>query len=255
MLALPPVPRRTLWFATAYTIVILVHEAAHAVTAWAFGLQVEMFHFWANVDPTNQATVAERAAYGLAGPASSLLLGLAAWFAYRRLASRSAAAMPLLWLAASGVSNFFGNMMSAAFIGDFSNVANWMGLPMPARYALSITGALVVASVLFAAGRELARRRSSDGSRAAAALSVVVWPVVFGTAIIIAINQPVPIPGFAMARIGESAFWVFAAAGAFFAARPSTHEGGGIEVRWRDGAVALFVLAAVRIMALGIRLR
>jgi hypothetical protein len=252
MLASAAVIRRTLWFATAYTIVIIVHELAHAMTAASFGLEVTLFHFWANVDTTNQATLAQRAAYGLAGPVSSLLLGFAAWLAYRKVPSRSAAAMPLLWLAAGGVSNFFGNMMSTPFLGDFSNVASWMSLPMSVRYALGVAGAVVVATVLFAAGRELARWRSPQATRAAAVFETVVAPVILGTAIVIAINQPVAIPGFAMARIGESAFWVFAAAGAFLAARPSAGDGAGARLRWQDAAFAVVTLVVVRVMAVGI---
>ena len=252
MLASAAVIRRILWFATAYTIVIIVHELAHAVTAASFGLEVTLFHFWANVDTTNQATLAQRAAYGLAGPVSSLLLGLAAWLVYRRVPSRSAAAMPLLWLAACGVSNFFGNMMSTPFLGDFSNVANWSNLPMAVRYALGVTGAVVVAAVLFTAGRQLARWASPQSTRAAAVFETVVAPVLAGTAIVIAINQPVAIPGFAMARLGESAFWVFGAAGAFLALRSTTRDVPGAQLRWQDGAIALLVLVIVRVMALGI---
>jgi hypothetical protein len=55
--------RRALWFATAYTIVIIVHEGAHAITAYDFGLETTLFNFWVNIDPANQATIGQRAAY------------------------------------------------------------------------------------------------------------------------------------------------------------------------------------------------
>jgi hypothetical protein len=248
--------RRILWFPTAYTIVIIVHEAAHAWTARALGLEVTLYHFWANVDEANRATMGERAAYGLAGPVSSLIVGLAALFAYRRVRSRSAAAMPLLFLTANGVSNFFGNMMSTAFIGDFSNVARWLELPMAVRYGLSVTGGVVTAAVLYASGRELGRWWSRpNASRATATLEAVVVPVAVGTAIVIAINQPVPIAGFALARAGESAVWLFAAIGAFTVRRQAEPDADSLELRWQDVAIAVVVVVVVRIMTLGIPLR
>jgi hypothetical protein len=163
-----------------------------------------------------------------------------------------AAAMPLLYLAAIGIGNFFGNLMSAAFIGDFSAVANWLGLPWSARYAVSILGALVLTAVMFATGRELVRWAPPRASRATAALTTVVLPVLIGTIAIILVNQPVPIPGFALARAGESAFWLFAAVGALTAVPPSAQEQAHLRLRWQDGAIAVLVVAAVRIMALGI---
>ena len=247
--------RRILWFATAYTLVIIVHETAHALTAYALGLETTLYHFWVNIDPANRATIAGRSAYGVAGPVASLLLGIAAWLTYRNRRIRgSAAAMPLLYLAAIGISNFFGNLMSAAFIGDFSNVANWLGLPGSARYAVTILGAIVLTAVMFIAGRELARWTPPRASRAIAALTAVVLPVLIGTAVIILVNQPIPIAGFAMARVGESAFWLFAAVGDFTAAPRSAQESADLRLRWPDAAIAVLVVAAVRIMSLGIPL-
>ena len=40
-----PMVRRVLWFATAYTIVIIVHEGAHAITAYGLGLEATLFNF------------------------------------------------------------------------------------------------------------------------------------------------------------------------------------------------------------------
>ena len=250
-----PMTRRVLWFATAYTIVIIVHESAHAITAYGLGLEATLFNFWVNIDSANQATIGQRAAYGVAGPISSLVIGVVSSLAYRRI-QRSAAAMPLLYLAAHGVSNFFGNLMSIAFIGDFSNVAVSMGMPVGVRYALSAAGALVTVSVLFAAGRELVRWMPPQASRAAAALAGVLLPTAIGTMLIILVNQPIPLQGFATARIGEGAFWISAVAGAFTAPIPipSTRDNGSVELHWQDIAIAVVMIAVVRIMVLGIPL-
>jgi hypothetical protein len=245
--------RRSIWFATAYTIVIVVHEWAHALTSSALGLETTLFHFWANIDPTNQATVGQKAAFGVAGPVSSLVVGVVAWLAYRRF-KRSSAALPLLFLTAHGVSNFFGNLMSAAFIGDFSNVTSWLGIPLGVRYAMSATGALATASVLYVSGRQLARWAPTQTSRTAAALVGIMVPAAIGTALIILVNQPIPLPGFAAARIGEGAFWIFAAVGAFTAPVTSTRDQGNVKLYWQEIAIAVLTIAVVRIMALGVPL-
>ena len=178
------------------------------------------------------------------------MLGLTAWFGYR-VAGRSAAAMPLLYLAAHGVANFCGNVMSVAFVGDFSNVATWTHLPVAARYASGAIGLTMLCAVLFVAGRELARWAPASGGRARGAFLVVVPPVAIGTALIIFLNYPVPLEGFAVARVGEGGFWVFALAGAFFPARPAGEDA---TLRWPDVAVAIVVALIVRLMARGIAL-
>jgi hypothetical protein len=244
--------RRILWFALAYTIVIIIHETAHAIVAAGLGLSTTLHQFWADIDPSNRSTMTERALFGVAGPVSSLLVGLAGWFAYRRN-RRPAAAMPLLYLAAMGVTNFFGNLTSTAFIGDFSNATRWLSVPMGVRYAARCVGVLVVATVLFLTGRELARLTPSSGGRAAAAWAVFL-PAVIGTTLIVLVNQPVPIDGFAMARVGEAAFWLFAVAGAFSGVRSGHSDPSGMRLRWQDVAIAGVVVAVVRIMALGIPL-
>jgi len=144
--------------------------------------------------------------------------------------------------------------MSAAFIGDFSTVAVWMGVPMGVRYAMSAAGALVTVSVLYVAGGELTRWTAPQASRAAAALAGVLLPAAIGTALIILVNQPIPLPGFATARIGEGAFWIFAAAGAFTAPMRATPDYGNVELHWQDIAIAVLMIAVVRIMVIGIPL-
>jgi len=127
-----------------------------------------------------------------------------------------------------------------------------LDLPMGVRYAMTLTGALLTLSVMFAAGRELARWTPAPTSRGAVALAVVL-PAAIGTALIILVNQPVPLSGFAAARIGESAMWLFAAVGAA-TAPASSHEADGRRTTLPDFAVAGIVIAVVRVMVAGIAL-
>ena len=49
--------RQTLWYATAYTIVVIVHEGSHALAAHALRLEGTLYHFWATIDPASRATI------------------------------------------------------------------------------------------------------------------------------------------------------------------------------------------------------
>lgn len=260
------VARFVLWFFTTYTIVIVVHEAAHALTAYGVGLTAVLHQFWVDID--NHSTLAQRSAYGVAGPLASLAIGTIACAVYWRVraaqrhsvaATQASArwatfAVPLAYLSANGLGNFFGNLMSTAFIGDFSNVAKWTGMPMAARYAASFVGAVMVSIVLFVAGRELRRWVPARMSRSAAAGTAVLLPVVLGTTLIIVINEPTNISGFESARIGEGAFWIFGAAGAFLAPPAQHSDEDGDRLRWQDIVSAVVAVAIVRLLVAGFTL-
>ena len=182
--------RIVVWFPTAYTIVIIAHEGAHAVSAVALGFPSTLFNFWVDYEFTD-ATVVQQAIVGGAGPVASLVLGVVAAIGYR-VVLRPAASIPLLLLAAHGVSNFFGNLMSAAFVGDFSNAARALGVPMPLRYGMALLGVIGVGVTLFMAGRELRRWTSPGTGRLIAAAGTTIVPMVLGTLFVIIINEPTP---------------------------------------------------------------
>ena len=116
----------------------------------------------------------------------------------------------MAYLSAFGLSIFFGNLMSASFVGDFSDAAMVLDVPRTARNLVSFAGALSVAAILFMVGRELRRWTPQHVDRLAAAISIVVLPVLAGTALVVLVNQPMPMPvSFLAARAGEGAFWAF----------------------------------------------
>jgi hypothetical protein len=243
--------RPTVWFTAASIVSVLLHEWAHALVAHAVGKSTEIHQYWVNWDWLT-ATVSQRAIVGAAGPVFSLALGLLCFVLYRKLA-QSSAGLPLLFLSTIGIAVFFGNLMSTAFVGDFSNAATVLGLPMGLRYGASAIGAASSAAVLFWQGHELRRWVPSDAGRVYGAIGVTVIPVIIGTVFIILINQPTPPDmGFASARIGEAAFEVFAVAGALM-----TRSSGGrirfLRPSWTDAAVLLLAVFAVRVMAGGVR--
>jgi hypothetical protein len=83
-------------------LVIITHEGAHALSAVALGFPSTLFNFWVDHQFTG-ATVVQRAIVGASGPVASLVLGVVAATAYR-VVRRPAAGVPLLLIAAHGVT-------------------------------------------------------------------------------------------------------------------------------------------------------
>jgi hypothetical protein len=186
----------------------------------------------------------------VSGPLFCLAFGMVAWLAFRR-ARGSAAELPLLYLSVFGAGTFFGNLMSTSFVGDFSAAAIVLRLPMTVRYAISLIGALSLATVHFWAGRELIRWVPATVGRVVGTLGIIALPVVLGTAGVILVNLPMP-PASLADRVAEASFWLFAVIGALGIRRrpPSDHAHSGF--RWADGAVTLLAVLAVRLMVRGI---
>jgi hypothetical protein len=168
-----------------------------------------------------------------------------------RRAPRSAAALPLLYLSVFGIGTFLGNLISTAFVGDFSTVAVALRLPMTVRYASSIVGALSVAALHFWAGRELVQWIPVQPRRVVGMLGIIAAPVVLGTAVVVLVNWPMPAVS-VTARLAEASFWVFAAVGALTPGNPARDARASLGVRWADGAVILLAVLVVRLLVRGI---
>ena len=244
--------RPILWFVTASTINVVLHEGAYALTTYAFGIPSTLFQYWVNWQSASASAV-QQAAIGAARPVSSLIFGVLCLLAYKQL-SKSVVGLPLLYLSTGGIAMFFGNLMSTAFIGDFSAAATTLPLPMASRYAASLLGALAGAAILFWQGRELRRWIPQQSGRIFGVIAVAVLPILIGTAIIILINQPVPTgASFAFARATEASFGIFTVIGAATGPRQPT-SGRSFRLWWMDGTIALAAMLVVRLMVRGIAL-
>src|ERR1043165_418466 len=145
--------RPILLFSATYTIVGILHELTHALTAYALRIPSTLFPYAVNLDPAH-GTLNQRALIGVAGPLLCLAIGLVSCGAYLR-ARNSRWGLPLLYVTMFGVGTFLGNLMSAAFVGDFSRLALALQLPMAARYSVSAVGMLLLCGLSFLVGREL----------------------------------------------------------------------------------------------------
>ena len=117
--------------------------------AFALGVPNTLYQYWVNWPP-GAATLKEEAIIRAWGPIFSVIAGLAFWLVYRKR-SQTAAGLPLLYLSALGVTMFFGSLMSAAFVGDFSGASRWLELPMAAGRSFRlrwIDGSIFIAALL-----------------------------------------------------------------------------------------------------------
>ena len=236
-------------FAAAHMIVGILHELTHALVAYAFRIPATLFHVAVNLDRAH-GTFNQRSVVGVAGPLFALGIGLFSWVGYIK-ARNSRLGLPLLYLIMFGVSTFFGNLMSTAFVGDFSRMALTLQLAMPVRYSVSVIGMLLLCGLSFLAGIELRRWAPVGVGAFRAMIGMIALPAILGTAIVVLIFLPMP-AAFAYARIAESAFWIPAAVGALVTRKHPKESGRNPGVGWADISLLLAGVVVVRLMVQGI---
>ncbi|HEU4344665.1 MAG TPA: hypothetical protein VFU31_24175 [Candidatus Binatia bacterium] len=236
-------------FGAAYMIVGVLHEFAHALTAYLLKVPFTLLHVGVNLDRAH-GTLNQHAVIGVAGPVFALALGLLCWWAYRR-AQQARSGLLSLYLAMFGMGTFFGNLISTSFVGDFSRAALAFQLPMPIRYGTSIVGALLLCALSFFIGSELRRWAPVGIGRAKAMIGMVALPVIVGTAIMLLVFLPMPF-AFALGRFGEASFWIFGVVGALLSRKPPVESSQNLGLGWSDFAIFLIAFLVVRVMARGI---
>lgn len=236
-------------FMATYMIVGVLHESTHALTAYAFRIPFTLFHYAVNLDGAH-GTLNQRAVIGVAGPLFALAIGISSWGVYTT-ARDSRLGLPLLYLVMFGVGTFFGNLMSTAFVGDFSRLALTLQLPMAVRYIASILGLLLFCGLSFFIGMELRSWTPAGVSVVKAMIGIVALPAILGTAIVFLIFLPLP-RAFAYGRLAESLFWIPATVGILVSRKHPTDNTRKLELGWSD--IALFLVAAllIRLMVSGI---
>jgi hypothetical protein len=243
------VARGVIWFAVAYAVMTVLHELTHALIAVRLAVPATLYNLRVDLARTH-ATVADLAMIGVSGPVACLAVGASFWAAGRST-HRARHRLPLLLLAAMGLSTFTGNLMSAAFIGDFSAVARLFEVPLGIRYGVSLAGLLLTIIVMFGAGRALAPT-FPVGSRAGRAGSMAIMAAA-GTALVVLLNAPMSAAA-VTARLGEGAFWIVAVFGAATARIHAPERDGGTGVSVADVAALLAAAAVVRVLMTGIPL-
>lgn len=241
--------RPILLFAAAYTIVGILHELAHALTAYSLHVPSTLFHLGVTLDRAH-GTLNERAVIGVAGPLFTFAVGLLCLVAYKK-AHDSRLGLPPLYLAMFGMGTFFGNLMSASFVGDFSRAALALQVPMPVRYGTSAVGILLLCGLSFLIGMELRRWAPAGVSAGRAMTGMIALPAILGTAMVVLIFLPMP-SAFAYARIAESSFWIAAAVGTLISRKHPPESKRDLGLAWADLVLFLVPVFVVRVMVGGI---
>ena len=241
--------RPTVLFAALYMVIGIVHEFSHAMTAYSLGIPFTLLHLHVNLSRTI-GTLNQRAIIGVAGPLVALCIGLLCWIAYIRVRN-SRFGLVLLYGAWFGVSTFFGNLISTAFVGDFSRLALTFQWSMPVRYIVSLIGVLLLCGWSFLVGKELRGWVPVGVSAAKATIGMIVIPAVVGTAVLLLIFLPMP-PTYAYGRMAESLFWIPAGIGALIKQGPTMTTQRKLQLGWVDMVLLLLAAAVVRLMAAGI---
>jgi hypothetical protein len=242
--------RLTVLFFAGYTVNSILHEFAHALTAYALGTGSTLFHFYVNVDEANVANW-QLALIGAAGPLFSLLFGLICLLAYRK-SPESPPQLLFLYLSAAGINMFLGNLSSASFVGDFSRVAATLNLPMAARHAITVAGLGCIVVFMFFVGGELLHWAPSGINGLDAMTTLVLFPAIGGGALVVLAFLPTPM-NFVTARMIETSFWMFAAAAVFWKVKRPRDRRQVFSLQWLDGVLAITAVILLRVMAHGIR--
>jgi succinate dehydrogenase hydrophobic anchor subunit len=244
--------RPTLMFVSGFAINTSVHEAAHAFAAGALGIPARLFHFYASVDLAAVSTVDQAVVRG-AGPVASLVLGAICWWA-ARVVRGTGLVLPLFYLGVFGIAMFLGNLMSTAFVGDFSNAAVTAGLSSATRLVIAAAGGVATIGFGVGVGHWLRARFPPCRSALEEVAAIVVLPAILGTVAIVLMYQPLP-ENDTFARVSEESFWVFVAIGALLPQTRAAAESDLFRTRRGDWILVVVAMALVRVLALGITLR
>jgi hypothetical protein len=243
-------------FVAAYTIIGIMHESAHAVAAYVLKVPFVLYHLYVRIDPAAR-TLNQRAIIDVSGPLFCLAVGLICWLAYHRIRN-ARAGLWLLYLGWFGIATLLGNLMSTAFVGDFRAIAQLFDVPMPVRYVVTLFGALSLCAFAFLMGKELRNWAPAGVSRVKALIGMIAVPVIAGTTLALLVYLPMPFE-FAVGRIGESFFWIFAVVGILLTRKhgsENNHPQHGnrqtLRLSWADVAILLVAIGILRVVATGV---
>ena len=242
----------TLLFFSAYVINISMHELAHALTAYSFGINSTLYHFYVDLNRDN-GTAVQRIFIALAGPIFSLCLGILFWMAYRK-STHPSLKLFFLYSATFGISIILGNIFSTSLAGDISTTARLLNIPYFVRYAMTGIGLILLISFMYRIGHCLLNFKTEyESSKKITILATILVPWLLGTILSILIFLPLP-PNFIQGIISGSLFWLAALIGAFRDKRPEISKTINLSfVNWIDVCFFIFSILIVRLLVTGIR--
>jgi hypothetical protein len=126
-------------FALALRVSSILHEGAHALVAWLYGVEITISSWTVHGDAPARVAVAMAAA----GPLYSLLQGVGGLLVLRAVDGRpSALRLLLIWLSLHGLSAGFGYFLTAfAGKGDVALICRLLGVGSVGRAVFVLLGA------------------------------------------------------------------------------------------------------------------
>jgi len=130
-------------FATAELVVVFFHECCHAIAARALGFFPSVYAFYEN-NPSG--TPFQDIVIAAAGPLGSFVSGILIFVLARRQRGYSYVHLLVFWLGVLGVTEFINYLIVTPWLtgGDTGLIAERLGLPVYARYLVSLAGWLLL---------------------------------------------------------------------------------------------------------------
>lgn len=184
------------WYALAFWLTTLAHEAAHFVAGWATDRGPTMHATF--VEYARTGSVTAELATALAGPLTSGLSGAILLGALRARHVPTPARPLVAWLAYHGLVNLVGYVFSVAFApgADLGHAAALLGAPTWLRIATTVAGLCLLRLVarpfgeVFAA--DSAEELSTDDEAKLFAGREVLLPAWLATPVLMLVSMPVP---------------------------------------------------------------
>jgi len=184
-------------FTTAFLVVTILHEGAHAVTGRALGIHPVLHHNYV-VTPSD-TTGPPRLWVPAAGPIMSLVIGIFCLTILKLRRTRSLVTLQLLWLAIFGWITSLGYLFIGplAHGGDTGKVYAELGVPVAVQWVLAIGAVVVLIWLVRRTSDEFARHvdmrlEGEARSRPAVANALIAGPIITGAVVTTLLSLPIP---------------------------------------------------------------
>lgn len=252
----PLLVNATCLYVVAYLATIITHEVAHAVVSVGLGGRPVLYNTY--VTNTNQALPGlAQGLVAVAGPLWSLAQGVVLLSWARRSAVRGLWGLLGLLGGVFGIINFFGYLMIAPLVpgGDTGQLVALLHVPAWGQWAGAGAAALGLLWVITGTG-PLFRRLVPAGAlpSLAAMRSLLLWPWLVGSVVLVALVLPVPYPS-VVANLVLSPLVLGRAFRTGMQAAPGPADRSGLlRWQWWPGLVALLGAVGFRLLGQGVAL-
>lgn len=184
----------TLCFVAAFLLTTFLHELGHFVAYALAGAEPILHHNFVST-PGQDLSVTARVLAALAGPATSLVQGLALAFVVHKRRGNSGLDLLFVWMSLTGIINFFGYLMMTPLstAGDTGRVAELLQVAYPFRIGIALMGLVLVILAVLRLGRRFSDFIPVDGedARQPYVYRVMFVPILIGSVINSLLSFPI----------------------------------------------------------------